>query len=47
MDYGDPSGENAADIQHLLNVELRLEALRAERDELYRVRRSGSMGRSG
>ncbi len=45
LDYGDPSGENAADVQLLLDVELslRLEALRAERDELYRLRLSGSI----
>jgi CPA1 family monovalent cation:H+ antiporter len=41
--WGDPSGENAADMQHLLNVEPRLEARRAERDELYRLRRSGGI----
>ena len=42
LDYGDPSGENAEDMQRLAEAErrLRLVALDAERDELYRLRRA-------
>src|SRR5690606_2775788 len=42
LDYGDLSGENAEDMQRLADAErrLRLVALDAERDELYRLRRA-------
>jgi CPA1 family monovalent cation:H+ antiporter len=42
LDYGDLSGENAEDMQRLAEAErrLRLVALDAERDELYRLRRA-------
>jgi Na+/H+ antiporter len=42
LDYGDRSGEHAGDIRLLAQAEqhLRLLALRAERDELYRLRLS-------
>jgi CPA1 family monovalent cation:H+ antiporter len=42
LDYGDLSGENADDMQRLAEAErrLRLAALEAERDELYRLRRA-------
>ena len=42
LDYGDLSGENAEDMQRLAEAErrLRLAALDAERDELYRLRRA-------
>src|SRR5690606_33692447 len=39
LDYGDPSGEKLADIRKLAAAErsLRLKALAAERDELFRL----------
>lgn len=42
LDYGDATGEDAADMHALAEAErrLRLTALAAERDELYRLRRS-------
>lgn len=42
LEYGDYSGEHARDIHLLANAEkqLRLLALRAERDEVYRLRRT-------
>jgi CPA1 family monovalent cation:H+ antiporter len=42
LDYGDLSGENVDDMQRLAEAErrLRLVALNAERDELYRLRRA-------
>jgi len=45
LEYGDPSGERMEDIERRMEVELelRLEALRAERDELYRLRRSNAI----
>ena len=45
LEYGDPSGEDAADMQRLLDAErhLRLEALKAERDELFDLRRSNAI----
>lgn len=46
LDYGDPSGEEAVDMWELARAEqrLRLQALDAERDELYRLRRTHSIG---
>jgi CPA1 family monovalent cation:H+ antiporter len=45
LEYGDPSGEDTADMQRLLDAErlLRLEALKAERDELFDLRRSNTI----
>lgn len=45
LDYGDPSGEDFLSMQQLANEErrLRLAALAAERDELYRLRRAHSI----
>jgi CPA1 family monovalent cation:H+ antiporter len=45
LQYGDLSGEDAADIQRLFDAEryLRLEALKAERDELFDLRRSNTI----
>jgi CPA1 family monovalent cation:H+ antiporter len=45
LDYGDPGEQNAPDMQRLVDAErrLRLEGLRAERDELYRLRLTGSI----
>ena len=42
LDYGDLSGENAEDMQRVAAAErrLRLGALEAERDELYKLRRA-------
>src|SRR5690606_24892057 len=42
LEYGDQSGENAEDMQRLAEAErrLRLLALDAEREELYRLRRA-------
>ena len=42
LDYGDLSGENAEDMQRVAAAErrLRLRALEAERDELYKLRRA-------
>ncbi|MGQ4660684.1 Na+/H+ antiporter [Lysobacter sp. F6437] len=42
LDYGDLSGENAEDMQRVAEAErrLRLVALEAERDELYKLRRA-------
>ncbi|MGQ4582039.1 Na+/H+ antiporter [Lysobacter sp. F60174L2] len=42
LDYGDLSGENAEDMQRVAEAErrLRLGALDAERDELYKLRRA-------
>ena len=42
LDYGDLSGENAEDMQRVAEAErrLRLGALEAERDELYKLRRA-------
>ncbi len=42
VDYGDATGEDAADMKKLAEAKrrLRLQALAAERDELYRLRRS-------
>lgn len=45
LDYGDLSGENAEDMQRLAEAErrLRLAALDAEREELYRLRRASAI----
>ena len=45
LDYGDQNGERVLDSRRLAQAEqkLRLQALRAERDELYRLRLSGSI----
>ena len=45
LEYGDPSGENAADRQRLLEAEryLRLEALQAERNELFDLLRANAI----
>ncbi|MPZ43266.1 MAG: Na+/H+ antiporter [Betaproteobacteria bacterium] len=45
LQYGDLSGEDATDMQRLLDAERRLrrEALKAERDELYDLRRSNTI----
>lgn len=42
LQYGDPSGEDLTSIRNLAEAEraMRLKALMAERDELYRLRRS-------
>ncbi|SHH50685.1 Na+/H+ antiporter [Pollutimonas bauzanensis] len=45
LDYGDSTGEDAESIRQLAEAErhLRIQALRAERDELYRLRRTHSI----
>jgi monovalent cation/hydrogen antiporter len=48
LEYGDPSGEDAADMQKLLEAEryLRQEALKAERDELFILLRANAIDES-
>ena len=48
LEYGDPSGEDAADMQKLLDAEryLRQEALKAERDELFILLRANAIEES-
>ncbi len=45
LQYGDPTGEDATSVRRMVEVErqLRLEAIRASREELYRLRRGGSI----
>jgi CPA1 family monovalent cation:H+ antiporter len=45
LEYGDPSGENAADMQKLLEADrhLRREALEAERKELFALFRANAI----
>lgn len=45
LQYGDPTGEDVTSVRRMVEIErqLRLEAIRASREQLYKLRRGGSI----